>query len=299
LQFPITYKNGNYLVVIQEDGTKIRTSVDSCFIPRYPESIDLKITNWCDMNCPMCHEKSGKDGKHANLEEIASLTRNLPEGIEFAIGGGDPLSHPDIVEFICFLDSRGIIPNVTINSNHLSRYKNVIDNLIKHDKIKGIGVSYDIAIPLEAYWAANTYQNVVIHLILGIHTTKDLKEIFDNVSHAKVLILGYKKIGRGKDFYSPEVAKNILGWYYRIHEFFGYKSKVIAFDNLSIEQLNLKRFFNEKNWNGFYQGNDGQFTFYVDLVKREYAISSTSGVSYSIEQDNTFESMFQNIRRKI
>ena len=297
MKLPISYKNGNYFVEIQEDGTKIRTSVDSCFIPRYPESIDLKITNWCDMNCPMCHEESDKYGTHADLKEIASLIKNLPEGVEFAIGGGDPLSHPNIIELICFLDSRGIIPNITINSGHLLRHKYVIDNLVKHDWIKGIGISYDSTIPLETFWSANTYRNVVIHLILGIHTIKDLGIIFSNVSNAKVLLLGYKKIGRGKEFYTLETVKNILEWYHKIHEFFGFK--IIAFDNLSIEQLNVKRFFDEENWSRFYQGNDGQFTFYVDLVRKEYAISSTSEVRYPIRENDTFESMFQDIRGKV
>ena len=44
------YKNGNYFVTIYPDGTKIRKTMDDDFIPIFPESIDLKITNYCENN---------------------------------------------------------------------------------------------------------------------------------------------------------------------------------------------------------------------------------------------------------
>ncbi len=43
------YQNGNYIMRILEDGTKIRLSDNP--IPEYPESIDVKITNKCDGGC--------------------------------------------------------------------------------------------------------------------------------------------------------------------------------------------------------------------------------------------------------
>lgn len=43
------YTNGNYNVVIFEDGTKIRATKENEFIPTRLESCDCKITNFCDM----------------------------------------------------------------------------------------------------------------------------------------------------------------------------------------------------------------------------------------------------------
>ena len=43
------YINGNYTVKIYEDGTKIRETKEDEFISSFPESIDLKITNRCNM----------------------------------------------------------------------------------------------------------------------------------------------------------------------------------------------------------------------------------------------------------
>ena len=50
-----SYKNGNTRVSIFEDGTKIR-KYDGEAKPDYPESIDIKISNFCDLSefCKWC-----------------------------------------------------------------------------------------------------------------------------------------------------------------------------------------------------------------------------------------------------
>lgn len=61
------YQNGNYDVKIYSDGTKVRTTEDDEFIAQFPENIDCKITNKCDMGCAFCHENSVVDGLHGNI----------------------------------------------------------------------------------------------------------------------------------------------------------------------------------------------------------------------------------------
>ena len=56
------YQNGNYTVSLYDDGTKVRENDLDFFDADFPESMDLKITNRCNMNCPMCHEDSKCDG---------------------------------------------------------------------------------------------------------------------------------------------------------------------------------------------------------------------------------------------
>ena len=92
------YENGNYTVFLYTDGTKEKITQEECFKAEFPDSIDLKISNYCDANCPMCHENSGTHGLHADLN--ASFLSSLPAGIELAIGGGNPLSHPDLIPFL-------------------------------------------------------------------------------------------------------------------------------------------------------------------------------------------------------
>lgn len=52
----LKYTNGNYNVTLSlKDGTKIRETEEDEFIPSRPESIDIKITNKCDIGCLFCH----------------------------------------------------------------------------------------------------------------------------------------------------------------------------------------------------------------------------------------------------
>jgi hypothetical protein len=64
------YKNGNTFVEIYADGTKIRTTADEENPqPELPESIDLKITDYCDAGCAWCHENSTIHGNsHVDFE---------------------------------------------------------------------------------------------------------------------------------------------------------------------------------------------------------------------------------------
>ena len=116
------YQNGNYEVRIYHDGSKIRLTKAEEFSPLFPESIDLKITNYCDLGCKMCHEKSSLDGKHALLNHLFLDT--LCAGTELAIGGGNPLAHPDLKAFLIRMKSQGVICNLTVNVIHLFQFHN-------------------------------------------------------------------------------------------------------------------------------------------------------------------------------
>jgi len=93
-----SYKNGNYKVSIYSDGTKIRENDLDNLTPSFPENIDLKITNYCDAGCLYCHEDSTKQGLHGNLN--VGFIETLQPFTELAIGGGNPLDHPDLIYFL-------------------------------------------------------------------------------------------------------------------------------------------------------------------------------------------------------
>ncbi len=135
-----TYKNGNTSVTLFNDGTKVREYEGIPDIV-HPESIDVKITNYCDLGCDYCHESSTTEGKHADLDKLLEVLSDLPSGVELAIGGGNPLSHPGLVEFLTKLKERGIYANLTVNQGHLKPYQDLIKYLIKDDLVKGLGIS--------------------------------------------------------------------------------------------------------------------------------------------------------------
>jgi len=280
------YNNGGYNVSIHSDGTKIREQISDS-PPIYPESMDIKITNYCDLSkyCKWCHEGSNTKGKHADLDILLGVLEGLPKGVELAIGGGNPLSHPDLIYFLEEVKSRGLIANLTINKLHVNKHKQLITNLVANDLVKGIGITHSEVQDIS--WLENLTNNLVYHVIAGVHNHEDLLKM------KKVLVLGYKQVRKGKSYFSHKVEDNLQSWIWNIRNYLG-NDRIVSFDNLAIEQLKIKRFLTKEAWDSFYMGDDGMFTFYLDAVEQKYSLSSTSMERFTFD-DNVVD-MFQFVR---
>ena len=284
-----SYSNGNYSVSIYDDGTKIRVNKLDCFLPEKPESIDLKITNRCDQLCPMCHEDSIPDGKHGNILNLKFLDTMLPFS-EIAIGGGNPLTHPDLITFLYQLKDRQLIANMTVNQVHFIRKQECIHDLVQHGLIHGLGVSVKCA-DLTTLRLLEDYSNAVVHVIAGVIEMDQLKKMFDR--NLKLLILGYKDHRRGVTAHNSLTDYRMGQLYDALPELIKH-FKVVSFDNLAIKQLRPQRLMNEQKWAEFYMGEDGQFTMYIDAVQREFSCSSTSTQRWPMMDD--IKPMFDQVR---
>ena len=69
-----SYKNGNYIVTILEDGTKIRKTGEDEFIPKFSENIDCKITDKCSQMCKFCLVPDTKIATSLGLKDIKDIT---------------------------------------------------------------------------------------------------------------------------------------------------------------------------------------------------------------------------------
>jgi hypothetical protein len=269
-----SYRNGNYMVTICDDGTKIRANNEDEFIAAFPESIDMKISNRCNMGCPQCHEKSVPNGALANLHH--PLLDSLHSYTELALGGGNVFEHPDLDEFLFRMARKHIICNITVHAHHFIQYFNKIQYHVEHGTLHGIGVSVNEPISDDFINYLKLIPNVVVHVIAGVVPWETLVKLSNN--NIKLLILGYKTFGRGIQYWcdnKEDVAAEIV----RLKERLPYLFKhfpIVSFDNLALEQLNVKDFVDEKTWEKYYMGDDGQYTMYIDLVKQEYATSSVS-----------------------
>lgn len=283
------YKNGNYYVRLYSNGTKEKFTNDDFFDAEFPDSIDLKITNYCDLNCPMCHEKSSETGTHADLS--AEFIDTLCSGTELAIGGGNPLSHPNLTEFLEKLKNKQIIANLTINEQHLLKNIDKMQFLIDNKLIWGLGISLN-EYNEKTFEFARKNKNVVFHLILGITTTNLLKKLYDK--NYKILLLGYKKFGRGEEYFSEKIENEISNFEKEILTIFSHFNAV-SFDNLALTQLKLKSKLSPKIWEEFYMGDDGESTMYIDLVNKQFALSSTSTNRFPLMQN--IKDMFNVIKK--
>ena len=288
------YNNGNYNVKIFSDGTKIRHTEDDEFIADFPESMDLKISNQCNILCKFCHENSTVDGKHADLLS-PKFFDTLRPWTEIAIGGGNPLAHPDLQPFLVKMKERNIIPNITVHQRHFQQNLDLIKMLSDKKLIYGLGISLDYSQPCSDIFIMEVqkYSNAVIHVINGICT----KQMYEGLANndLKILILGYKNLRRGVDYYSPKV-REIMDWTSNaiIEMLKNNWFKVLSFDNLAITQLDLKNKLEPEVWDKFYMGDDGNHTMYIDLVNREFSKSSTTAERFEL-MDN-IDDMFKIVK---
>lgn len=265
------YINGTYLVKHYSDGTKILEDPSEKFIAEFPDNLDVKITSFCNVGCSFCYEDSNTSGKHCNSDLLLSKLSKLPKGIEITLGGGDPLSHPEILKIIkgLAIDQEKLV-SLTVNQTSIK--KDLILNCI-NSGLRAIGISpkkdnydfidFDLGIP------------VVYHFILGIHPIEQIEKYLEKGK--KVLILGYKSIGRGKNSTPPlDLWKSgIRRLKFKLTWNKEYPNAGISFDNLAIRQLNLQTSFTTYEWDRFYLGDDGSCSMYIDAVEGTYSESST------------------------
>ena len=72
--------------------------------------------------------------------------------------------------------------------------------------------------------------------------------------------------------------------------------KVVAFDTLAMEQLNIKRFLSDEDYEKYYMGDGGSHSMYIDLVKGEFGISSTDNRRWPLTND--IKEMFSLVRQE-
>lgn len=181
---------------------------------------------------------------------------------------------------------------MTVNQIHFERHQDVIRDLVNRGLIFGLGIS--LKEPTEEFISlVKTYPNAVIHAINGILRPSDVEMLADN--NIKILILGYKQLRRGEDWYDTDHENIVVRqtWLYKNLEKMLNHFKVVSFDNLAIKQLDVKRLMSEEDWNEFYMGDDGFYTFYLDLVEGNFGKNSLATERFLIM--DSIDDMFQKI----
>jgi len=265
-------QNGNYYVVYYSFYGKLDKGLDFKFRvafhdeelkPKFPENIEIKITNKCKMNCPYCYENSTPDGKHANPNFVENF---LDKPIEIVFGGGNPLLHPEIFNF---LNHKTYFKAITVNASFLKDFYYKLP-------CKTIGLSYsNLKDTIIAAQKASEYAKVIVHFINGVHTEKEIIEFLEEANEyseylvESILILGYKDVGRGKNFKTKEFMK-----YENLIEISKKYKIPFIFDTLAVKQLKIKEKEDKKVLDLFFGGDDGEFSMYYDAVENIYGKSS-------------------------
>lgn len=291
------YQNGNYHTWICSDGTKVRVAKEDEFKPDFAENMDIKICDRCDMGCPYCHEGSTPDGKLGDILNEKFIDTLHPYQ-EVALGGGNVLEHPALVPFLKKLKKRKVIANITLNQKHFLDNLSFVKSLVEQKLVYGVGVSLS-GVTLGLIEAAQVISNVVIHVIVGIVSAREIDEL---AGHGlKILFLGYKNLRRGHRFLEYELDSVISSQEDLVAKIpmllcSNNHFDVISFDNLAIEQLGVKKLLSQPEWEQFYAGDDGSHTFYIDMVERKFAKSSTAPFDRRYDLLDNVDEMFRRIQ---
>lgn len=278
----LIFQNGNANVSIYSDGTRI-VEYDNKIQLEYPLNIDIKVSSKCSLGmnhktgkayCDFCHESASTSGVECDYSILSDKLKDLPKGIELAIGANsltDGLS-----EFIQDQSILGRIVNITMNQLHLNdgNADYLFNHLILEGYIAGVGISFRDVNKLRKQMLVGltekvlVYPNTVMHVIVGIDSIDDICNLH-GLGVRKILCLGEKNFGlnTGKVDLNSRRHKE---WYWKVHELFD-KFEIVSFDNLALEQLNIRRFHSNKSWDKFYQS---EHSMYINAVEGIYMPSS-------------------------
>ena len=301
------YTNGNYKVLLLNNGTKVRYTNDDKFMPEFPENIDIKLTNNCPYNCEFCHENSSPTGESVDIKKLWKKLSDLalPSDIELALGGGALSTINNFKQLIISLPQ---ITNITINQkelNNIAFFNQLVWLSTNYKNIFGIGISFNDmndqkSILRLKQLSSAAPDSVVYHTIYGITTKEEYEFLYNKLHAQKVLVLGYKNFRRGEVYKSNHLEQMLENQKSFDKNLSVYREKfpTLSFDCLAVEQLNLKDKISDEDWNKYYMGDDGQFTMYIDLVKNEFAKNSSSSKRYKIQSGQTIRDLFKIIREE-
>ena len=291
------YQNGNYTVLLFDDGTKIRMNMLDNLTPAFAESMDVTITEKCNGGCKYCYLNCTEKGKHADLNN--PIFDTVHAGTEMAINAND-MTHPGLEEFLIKMKNKGVFINITINQKHLTTVN--VDTLKDWQSRKlvwGIGISLTDSTDPKLFESVAKLDNTVIHVIDGCFSSTDIENLADH--NLKLLILGFKHKGRGIEYYEThkdEVDRNINFLKKHLYE---YKNRYncFGFDTLATEDLEIRKIVGEADWALYNMGAEGEFTFFISLVDNTYAISSMETENiFPIRKNDTLDTMFKEVRKK-
>lgn len=195
-----------------ESGVTFRwgkTLEDNPSFAPVPELADISISNKCSKGCSFCYKDSTPGGKVMSVEDYCKVLDSIHTSeygtvFQVAIGGGEPLEHPDFLKIVEETIKRGIVLNFTTNGLLLTRE---LCSELK-GKVGAMAISACSIIDLKKVRPAIGFakgMKVNIHYILSKDSIAEATEIV-NGRHNDLLIginaivfLTYKPSGRGTE----------------------------------------------------------------------------------------------------
>lgn len=80
-----------------------------------PILVDFQITERCGLGCPQCYASSVIEGQDASWDDMVLAVEQMrAAGVcQVALGGGEPVLHPRLADFLRLVRDSGMVPNMT------------------------------------------------------------------------------------------------------------------------------------------------------------------------------------------
>ena len=218
---------GYNFVGIPETGVTFRWGNDfseNPYMAPWPELADISISNYCTNGCSYCYRESSEEGKFISLEDYEIILKELTNGkygsvFQIALGGGEPLLHPDFKEIIRITrEVYEIIPNYTtcgrfFNSENIEATRNYCGAVaISWDPYRDLSIE-----ELSEIGSCLKDKDILvnIHYVISEKTINDATLIlngkYDKYLHDfnSVIFLTYKPTGRAENSESIKSSNNL------------------------------------------------------------------------------------------
>jgi radical SAM protein with 4Fe4S-binding SPASM domain len=220
------FKGYNF-VGIPETGVTFRWGNDfseNPYMAPWPELADISISNYCTNGCSYCYRESSEEGKFMPLEDYEFVLNELTNEkygsvFQIALGGGEPLLHPNFNEIIRITrEEYGIIPNYTTcgkffnqeNMEVTSAYCGAV--AISWDPYRDL--SFEELSEIGSYLKDNDIL-ANIHYVVSEKTINDAAQILNGgydeylQNFNSVIFLTYKPTGRAENSESIKSKENL------------------------------------------------------------------------------------------
>lgn len=232
-----------------------------------PELVDMKITNYCGAGCSFCYQDSSYRGNHADLDTVERYLYNMATMgvLEVALGGGEPVLHPDFIDILAYARKKGITPNFTTKRLYWR------DNIVSAVKEHVGAFAYSVESARDVY-ELNAFRQThdlraTAQFILGAYPPERLEPVARAAKETRLTLtlLGYKHIGRAKDTLSyshPDWIQQILD----------------ADCNVGVDTVIVEEHGDALKESGIADilmtPGEGRFSMYIDAVSEKAGISS-------------------------
>jgi len=302
---------GDYnFIADQESGMTFRwgkSLEDNPSFAPVPELVDISISNHCSKECDYCYRDSKPDGSFMPLDDYKFILSSLNHKkygnvFQVALGGGEPLEHPEILEILDLTKQFNIVPNFTTNGENIT--KTLVDNI--KEKVGAVAVSLNNlnAInnsKIELLIKGGIRTN--IHYVIDRNNIKQAIQILEGDFNKKlkivnaIIFLTFKPSGRGD-------SNHILSNDSCLHKFLGLIDNNKASCNIGFDAcfVPLLMRYTKTNIDFIDSCEVGYFSVYIDENLRVAPCSFSNGKdSYSLKEFDFYDiwlNKFNNFRAK-